>query len=92
MLEVVRRIPRGHVVPYAEVARRAGSPRAYRAAGNILNIANTNIVDSNYMMVVFNNFGSWNGDFILPGADYFSNVLNNPENALNYSQSLCGPD
>lgn len=33
---VVRRIPRGEVLTYKEVARRAGSPRAYRAVGNIL--------------------------------------------------------
>ena len=34
---VVRRIPRGKTLTYAEVARRAGNPRAYRAVGNILN-------------------------------------------------------
>jgi len=34
---VVARIPRGSVMTYAEVARRAGSPRAYRAVGNIMN-------------------------------------------------------
>ena len=34
---VVRRIPRGKVLTYKEVARRAGPPRAYRAVGNILN-------------------------------------------------------
>ena len=34
---VVCRIPRGKVLTYKEVARRAGSPHAYRAVGNILN-------------------------------------------------------
>ncbi len=34
---VVARIPRGHTLTYQEVARRAGSPHAYRAVGNILN-------------------------------------------------------
>lgn len=34
---VVRRIPRGDVLTYKDVARRAGCPRAYRAVGNILN-------------------------------------------------------
>lgn len=43
------------------------------AAANIVNVANTNIVDSNYMMLVFNNFGDWNGDFIFPGKEYFEN-------------------
>ncbi|MBI4095216.1 MAG: methylated-DNA--[protein]-cysteine S-methyltransferase [Candidatus Liptonbacteria bacterium] len=37
VLKVVRRIPRGKTLSYTEVARRAGSPRAYRAVGNILN-------------------------------------------------------
>ena len=34
---VVSKIPRGSVCTYKEVARRAGSPGAYRAVGNILN-------------------------------------------------------
>jgi methylated-DNA-[protein]-cysteine S-methyltransferase len=34
---VVRHIPKGKVLTYKEVASRAGSPRAYRAVGNILN-------------------------------------------------------
>ena len=33
---VVRKIPRGKVLTYQEVARRAGRPKAYRAVGNIL--------------------------------------------------------
>jgi len=36
VLEVVRRIPKGKVLTYKEVAQRAGSPRAWRAVGNIL--------------------------------------------------------
>lgn len=34
---VVSRIPKGKVLTYKEVATLAGSPRAYRAVGNILN-------------------------------------------------------
>ena len=34
---VVRRIPEGKVLTYKEVAALAGSPRAYRDVGNILN-------------------------------------------------------
>ncbi len=34
---VVKTIPKGHVLSYKEVARRAGKPMAYRAVGNILN-------------------------------------------------------
>ncbi len=33
---VVKKIPRGQVLTYQEVARRAGSPQAYRAVGNFL--------------------------------------------------------
>jgi AraC family transcriptional regulator of adaptative response/methylated-DNA-[protein]-cysteine methyltransferase len=33
---VVKTIPKGSVMTYAEVAQAAGRPRAYRAVGNIL--------------------------------------------------------
>jgi methylated-DNA-[protein]-cysteine S-methyltransferase len=33
---IVAKIPKGKVLTYKEVARRAGSPKAYRAVGNIL--------------------------------------------------------
>lgn len=34
---IVAKIPRGGVLNYQEVAKRAGSPRACRAVGNIMN-------------------------------------------------------
>jgi O-6-methylguanine DNA methyltransferase len=34
---VVRDIPRGQTLSYRQVAVLAGSPRAYRAVGNVLN-------------------------------------------------------
>lgn len=34
---VVKKIPKGKVLTYKEVAQLAGSPRAFRAVGNILN-------------------------------------------------------
>lgn len=37
MFEIVRTIPKGKMLTYSEVAHAAGSPRAYRAVGNILN-------------------------------------------------------
>ena len=37
VLGVVRRIPKGQILTYKEVARLAGTPQAYRAVGNILN-------------------------------------------------------
>ncbi|MBI4021802.1 MAG: MGMT family protein [Candidatus Andersenbacteria bacterium] len=36
VMGVVAKIPAGHVMTYQEVAQAAGSPRAYRAVGNIL--------------------------------------------------------
>lgn len=35
--EIVKKISRGEVMTYREVAQRAGRPRAWRAVGNILN-------------------------------------------------------
>ena len=34
---VVARIPKGETMTYRQVAERAGSPRAFRAVGNVLN-------------------------------------------------------
>lgn len=37
VLKVVSQIPKGEVLTYKQVAVHVGSPRAYRAVGNILN-------------------------------------------------------
>lgn len=37
VLKIVKQIPKGFVLTYKQVANKAGSPRAYRAVGNILN-------------------------------------------------------
>ena len=36
VLLVVSRIPKGQTLSYQEVAKRAGSPRAFRAVGSIM--------------------------------------------------------
>ena len=36
VFRIVAKIPRGKVLTYGEVARRAGRPHTYRAVGNIL--------------------------------------------------------
>lgn len=36
VLTIVRKIPRGSVLTYKEVARRAGNPRASRAVGSVM--------------------------------------------------------
>jgi len=35
--QVVKKIPKGRVMTYAEITKVAGSPKAWRAVGNILN-------------------------------------------------------
>ena len=37
VLRIVQKIPCGETLTYAEVARRTGNSKAYRAVGNILN-------------------------------------------------------
>ncbi|MFA6492804.1 MAG: MGMT family protein [Patescibacteria group bacterium] len=37
VLETVGKISKGKLMTYAQVAKKAGSPRAYRAVGSILN-------------------------------------------------------
>ncbi len=44
------------------------------AAANVLNIVNTNLVGSNYLLLVMNNFNSWGGDLVLPGKDFFTTI------------------
>ncbi len=37
VLEIVKNIPKGKTMTYSEVAKKSGSPKAYRAVGDILN-------------------------------------------------------
>ncbi len=37
IFKIVKKIPKGKILTYKEVAKLAGSPRAWRAVGNILN-------------------------------------------------------
>jgi len=37
VLQIVKRIPKGKVLTYKDLAQLAGNPKAYRAVGNILN-------------------------------------------------------
>ncbi len=36
VFEVVKKIPKGKTLTYKEVAKKAGSPNAYRAVGSVL--------------------------------------------------------
>lgn len=37
VLSIVKKIPRGKIMTYGQVAAKAGNAKAYRAVGNILN-------------------------------------------------------
>jgi O-6-methylguanine DNA methyltransferase len=37
VFEVIKKIPKGRVLTYKEVAKLAGRPKAWRAVGNVLN-------------------------------------------------------
>jgi uncharacterized repeat protein (TIGR01451 family) len=41
------------------------------AGANVVNVANTNIIDSNYLLIALNNFGDFSGDIVLPGFSFF---------------------
>ncbi|MEK7180070.1 MAG: hypothetical protein AAB706_01220 [Patescibacteria group bacterium] len=45
------------------------------AGANVINVANTNIVNSNYLLFTLNNFGGWGGDLVLPNGDFFTNFF-----------------
>ena len=45
------------------------------AAANVINVANTNFVDSNYLLLVFNNMTDFVGDIVLPGPDFFTDFI-----------------
>tara|TARA_B100000508_G_scaffold118127_1_gene98072 strand:- start:3754 stop:6405 length:2652 start_codon:yes stop_codon:yes gene_type:complete len=42
------------------------------ASANVINVANTNITDSNYLLLVFNNFADYTGDIVLPSSGFFT--------------------
>src|SRR6185369_4830157 len=43
VLAAVRKIPKGHVLTYKQVAAKAGKPKASRAVGTIMNHYNVNV-------------------------------------------------
>ena len=45
------------------------------ASANVVNVANTNIIDSNYLLITANNFGNLSGDIIFPTAEEFSRLF-----------------
>lgn len=59
--DVVRKIPKGEVLTYKEVARRAGKPKAYRAVGNILNKNHNPEIPCHRVIRSDGNTGGYNG-------------------------------
>lgn len=56
------------------------------ASGNVMNVANTNIIDSNYQLLAFNAIGDLDGDLILPTEDLFMAYFAQP-NGTNQVES-----
>lgn len=54
---------------------------------NIVNLANTNIVDSNYLLLVFNNFSDMAGSLVLPNSDFFQSYFKQTTNQSNGSET-----
>jgi len=58
---IVRRIPKGSVLTYQEVARRAGRPLAARAVGNILNKNKNMSIPCHRVIMSSGKIGGYNG-------------------------------
>ena len=67
--QVVRASTGGNTASGGDASIETGN--AY-AAANVVNVANTNIIDSNYLLLTLNNIGSYIGDIVLPSAKFFS--------------------
>lgn len=50
---------------------------------NLINVANTNFIDSNYLLVTLNAFSNLHGDIVFPG---FANFFNQPT-SMKYAES-----
>ena len=58
----VRRIPRGHVATYGDVAAAAGRPRAHRAVGNIMRNCNDTSIPCHRVIAAGGRLGGYGGD------------------------------
>lgn len=61
VLEIVREIPKGEVLSYGEVARRAGSPGAARAVGTIMANNTDKTVPCHRVIRADGTIGGYNG-------------------------------
>ena len=61
MLSAVRRIPRGRVATYGDIAALAGSPRAWRRVGSILRECRDVAVPCHRVVGASGVLGGWTG-------------------------------
>lgn len=61
VLAAVRRIPRGRVATYGDVAALAGSPRAWRAVGSILRECRDPATPCHRVIASGGSLGGWGG-------------------------------
>lgn len=57
------------------------------ASANVANLANTNIIDSNFLLLVFDGFSNTNGNLILPESTFFTSLFGG-NNQANYSANI----
>lgn len=62
-----------------------------RGGANVINVVNTNIIDSNYRLLTYNALGDLEGDLILPTEDLFHAFFSRP-NGLSHVTSNEGPE
>jgi hypothetical protein len=60
------------------------------AAANVVNLVNTNIINSSYLLASFNNFGDLDGDITLPGDDFFERLFAHEGSAPEMNSSSYG--
>jgi O-6-methylguanine DNA methyltransferase len=68
VLSVVRRIPRGRVATYGDVAALAGKPRAARAVGNIMKGCGRADVPCHRVIAAGGRLGGYGGNEVLKRA------------------------
>jgi O-6-methylguanine DNA methyltransferase len=68
VLAVVRRIPRGRVATYGDIAALAGKPRAARAVGNIMKGSGRAGVPCHRVIAAGGRLGGYGGNEILKRA------------------------
>jgi hypothetical protein len=57
------------------------------ASANVLNLVNTNITNTNYLLMTVNSFNSHSGNIVFPGAPWFDELLAKRENDASGSQT-----